>query len=205
MVKENKDTEGKILEAARKVFTRKGMGGARMQEIADEAGINKAMLHYYFRSKERLYEAIFQEVLRNFFPSLIGILNKTSEFKDKVADIVELYTEEFKDNTYIPIFLINEIHQNPARLDAIGSKVGLIHDTAFFKEYMEKVQSGEFLPLSPMHLMVNILALTIFPILANPILFKIFETNPDGKKQFWEERKILVPQLIMETIINKQK
>ena len=67
-------TEDKILEAAKNVFVTKGMEGARMQEIADEAGINKALLHYYFRSKERLFEAIFSEVIQMAFPQLTQIL-----------------------------------------------------------------------------------------------------------------------------------
>ncbi len=64
------DTEEQILKAARKLFENKGFNGARMQEIADEAGINKSLLHYYFRSKEGLFDQIFLEAFKDFWPSI---------------------------------------------------------------------------------------------------------------------------------------
>ena len=73
-VKADLQTEERILDAARKVFIRRGTSGARMQEIAAEAGVNQALLHYYFRSKERLSVAVFQQLASRLFPALIMTL-----------------------------------------------------------------------------------------------------------------------------------
>ena len=75
MIIQEADTEQLILEAAKKVFFNKGFDGARMQEIADVAGINKALLHYYFRSKDKLFEAIFFDAFQQFIPRVVENMN----------------------------------------------------------------------------------------------------------------------------------
>ena len=100
MVNKSDDTEQIILDAAQNVFVKKGLYGARMQEIADEAGINKALLHYYFRNKEQLFEAIFKATSSRFIPVLFSILNEESELDDKVRKVVEHYLDEFATNTF---------------------------------------------------------------------------------------------------------
>ena len=85
MSEKDSNTEQIILKAARKVFTHKGFDGARMQEIADEAGINKALLHYYFRSKDKLFEAIFKEVITTFFPRIISVLTSDLSLFEKIT------------------------------------------------------------------------------------------------------------------------
>ena len=119
-------TEERILEAAKKVFIRKGMYGARMQEIADEAGINKALLHYYFRSKNKLFEAIFQEAFHEFVPNAFGILKSDMPFEEKIRLFVSNYIDLISTNPFLPIFIINEINQNPDRLGHITNMMGVI-------------------------------------------------------------------------------
>src|SRR5215204_3681785 len=91
--KRSDDTEAKILEAARAVFIRRGTAGARMQEIAEEAGVNQALLHYYFRSKERLSEAVFRDTAGRMFPVLIQTLGSDASIEEKIERIVEAYLE----------------------------------------------------------------------------------------------------------------
>src|SRR6187402_2554521 len=92
----------KILAAARKVFTTKGMAGARMQDIADEAGINKALLHYYFRDKDKLFETIFMEEAQRFFPKINAIFQSDDPLFEKIEKFVNEYIDEMQENPYLP-------------------------------------------------------------------------------------------------------
>jgi len=115
MVKKAKDTgtEEKILAAARKVFTTKGMAGARMQDIADEAGMNKALLHYYFRDKEKLFETVFLAEAQKFFPTINAIFASEQPLFEKIETFVSEYIDEMLENPYLPWFVINEINRDP--------------------------------------------------------------------------------------------
>src|SRR5574339_606892 len=112
--KKNTDTsEEKILAAARKVFMEKGMAGARMQDIADEDGINKALLHYYFRSKDKLFETIFAETSSRFIPRMTEILNADTPLFEKINTFCEAYISQIQQNPYMPLFLMNEANKHP--------------------------------------------------------------------------------------------
>src|SRR3954463_1613260 len=115
MVKSKKDIppEQKILEAAKQVFFDKGMHGARMQDIADKAGINKAMLHYYFRSKEKLFEKIFTEVAGHFLPRIATILASENSVLEKIDTFCAEYISQVMQTPYVPIFILNEINRQP--------------------------------------------------------------------------------------------
>ncbi|MBP8792594.1 MAG: helix-turn-helix transcriptional regulator, partial [Lutibacter sp.] len=84
-------TESTILNAAKSIFQRKGMDGARMQEIADEAGINKALLHYYYRSKQLLFEAVFKSAFSMLAPQLNKVLNSDDSLNDKIKGFTKNY------------------------------------------------------------------------------------------------------------------
>jgi TetR/AcrR family transcriptional regulator len=115
MVKNKKDpgAEERILAAAKKVFTTKGMAGARMQDIADEAKINKALLHYYFRDKDKLFEVVFLEEAQKFFPKINGIFNSDAPLFEKIENFVNEYIDEMQENPYLPWFVMNEINRDP--------------------------------------------------------------------------------------------
>ncbi len=112
-IKIEKSTEEKILAAAKKVFIAKGMAGARMQDIADEAGINKALLHYYFRSKEKLFEMIFMEAAQKLFPKINFIFESDVSLFEKIENFCEEYITIMSENPYLPLFVLNEISRDP--------------------------------------------------------------------------------------------
>ena len=111
--KKDQTTEEKILAAAKQVFVKKGMTGARMQDIADTAGINKALLHYYFRSKEKLFEVIFKEAATRLFPKINEILNSDLPLFDKIHQFTHDYVEMVIETPYLPLFVLNEINKQP--------------------------------------------------------------------------------------------
>lgn len=109
----DQSTEEKILLAARKVFLNKGMDGARMQDIADEAGINKALLHYYFRSKDKLFEHIFLEVASSMLPRIFTIFQSDDPLFVKIEKFCETYISQEIKTPYVPIFILNEVNRQP--------------------------------------------------------------------------------------------
>lgn len=120
-------TEEKILEAAKTVFLAKGMDGARMQEIADEAGINKALLHYYFRSKERLFEAIFSHIVKFAFPEITRIIASEEPVVVKIERVIDAYLGLLLKHPFIPGFIMKELSRDPSGLFKMITRFGFIN------------------------------------------------------------------------------
>ena len=118
-------TKEKIVQAAHDVFIRKGMDGARMQEIADEAGINKALLHYYFHSKQQLFSEVFYGILSRLIPGVIMIFKGEGSLPDKIEAVVAEYDSFMFRNPYLPLFVIREINRDPDQLAGFMSDQGL--------------------------------------------------------------------------------
>src|SRR6266700_514836 len=113
--KKDGDTEHRILDAAHAVFVRRGTAGARMQEIAAEAGVNQALLHYYFRSKDRLARAAFERAASEFMPTVIQVLASDTELEAKVARIITLELDHLARAPYLPGYIISEVTHHPDR------------------------------------------------------------------------------------------
>ena len=124
-MEKDRNTEGIVLAAAKKVFILKGMDGARMQEIADEAGINKSLLHYYFRSKEKLFEEIFKDTFAKFIPKIDVLLSSNKSLEDKIKEFVKEYLELLQKNPHLPQFILQELNRNPDRLVELMSLAGI--------------------------------------------------------------------------------
>jgi len=207
MVDEKLDTEKAILVAARKVFILKGLDGARMQEIADEAGINKALLHYYFRSKEKLFQMVFKEALTKFFPKVFAMMaSENLNFKDKIEAFVKNYLKLILENPFIPAFIIGELNKNPEKLSVFFDEAGLETQRIQYviKEIVAKEAGLSFNQAK--HLIVNIISLSIFPFVGRPLLEKIiFEGDKKAYENFLNERKKVVVDLIMTSLPKKEK
>lgn len=201
----NKDTntEQSILEAAKNVFVKKGMEGARMQEIADEAGINKAMLHYYYRSKDKLFEAVFKETFLKLVPNLIEIVKTDISLFDKIRIFVGNYIDIINENPLIPAFIIHELNRNPDRVVELIKSSG-INPIFFINQVEKEIKEGIIEPVKPLHLIVNMLAMCIFPFVARPILQGvIFNEDRQQYEKFIQERKKEVSEFIINSIKKK--
>jgi AcrR family transcriptional regulator len=203
MVKKGKDTgtEEKILAAAKKVFTTKGMAGARMQDIADEAGINKAMLHYYFRDKDKLFEVVFLEEAQKFFPTINSIFNSDATLFEKIENFVNEYIDEMQENPYLPWFVLNEINRDPEQfLYKIWGKDNLPDPGKFLQQIEKEVKKGNIKRTSPVHFLMNLLSMTIFPFVAKPMITRNMKLNEKQFHQAMEQRKKEIPKFIIDAI-----
>jgi TetR/AcrR family transcriptional regulator len=183
------DTEAKIFEAARTVFHTQGFEGARMQEIADRAGINKAMLHYYYRSKDKLFEAVFRDAAAHVLPRVIGILREDVPLRDKLERLVHAYIDLISANPHLPAFIIQELRRNPEGLSRyVGEQTeGLYPRLA--QQIEGAVARGEIRPIAPAHLLANVVALCVFPFIARPMLQAVTGLDDAAYAAFLEARK----------------
>ena len=192
---------GKILEAARKVFLTKGMAGARMQDIADEAGINKALLHYYFRDKDKLFETIFLEEAKKFFPKINNIFNSDEPLFKKFEQFADEYIEEMIENPYLPWFVMNEINRDPDQfMYKIWGKDNLPNPSKFLAQIEKEVKKGTIKRISPMHLLMNLLGMTIFPFVAKPMILRNMRLDDLQFRAAMEQRKKEIPKFIIDAI-----
>lgn len=197
-------TEQLILEAAKKVFIRKGLDGTRMQEIADEAGINKSLLHYYFRSKDKLFDVIFKETVMSFAPRIVEILNSPISIFDKIELFVATYIDLLLKNPYIPGFLVNEVSKNPDRIVSILKMQGINPD--IMREQLRKEnEAGLIRPLKVEDLMANLISLCVFPFMAKTIFSNILNISEEDYMLFLAARKKEIPTFIINSIILKRK
>lgn len=194
------ETEEKILDAARTIFQKRGFEGARMQEIADEAGINKSMLHYYYRNKDNLFMEVFQSGIKKIFPQLFAIMNKDIPLKDKVWEIVEFYHTMFKENSHLPMFVIHEMNQHPERFRDFIQKVGITFPEKFALQIKKEVQDGNIIPISPQQFLINIVSMCMMPMIARTMVMTVFQFNEDQYEQFMDEREELIPDMIFKGV-----
>ena len=205
MVKKKKDkdkgAEERILAAARNVFTTKGMAGARMQDIANEAGINKALLHYYFRDKDKLFEVVFMEEAQKFFPKINAIFNSDATLFEKIENFVNEYIDEMLENPYLPWFVLNEVNRDPDQfMYKIWGKDNLPKPAKFLGQIEKEVKKGTIKRIHPMHLLMNLLSMTIFPFVAKPMMIRNLRMNELQFRQAMEERRIEIPKFIIDAI-----
>tara|TARA_R100001530_G_scaffold122170_2_gene89731 strand:- start:149 stop:763 length:615 start_codon:yes stop_codon:yes gene_type:complete len=196
----NQDTEGQILNAAESVFQKKGMDGARMQEIADEAGINKAMLHYYYRSKQLLFEAVFSNAFSLLAPQLNKILNDDSSIEDKVKNFTHNYITFISKHPYLPNFIIQELNRNPKFFEKIQQNTAFPTLEKFKNQVNEEVEKGILKPIDGEQLFVNIISLNIFPFVATPLIKGFLKIDDKAFKKMMEERKVSVSEFIINSI-----
>ncbi|WP_323756023.1 TetR/AcrR family transcriptional regulator [Roseivirga sp.] len=196
----NEDTEQQILEAAKKVFQLKGMDGARMQEIADEAGINKAMLHYYYRSKQLLFEAVFSHAFAMMAPQLNQILNDDSSIEDKIRHFTHDHLSFIMAHPYLPKFIIQELNRNPDFVTNMKTKTGFPSIEKFKTQVAAEVKQGILKPIEGEQLFINVLALNIFPIIASPMIKAFVRAEDEEYTRLLETRKTEVANFIINAI-----
>ncbi len=193
-------TEARIRAAAKNVFLLKGMDGARMQDIAQEAGINKAMLHYYFRNKEKLFETIFQDIAREFIPRISAVIESEMDLFKKIEILCREYISQFVKTPFVPIFILNEINKQPKEFMKKMWGEGKPPTDIFFQEVKAAIRKGIIREINPAHLFLNILSLCVFPFAARPLIQLVLGLNKSGFEAMMEQRKKEIPKLIIESI-----
>lgn len=194
------NTEEEILNAAKEVFQQKGMAGARMQEIADKAKINKALLHYYYRSKQLLFEAVFKNAFRLLAPQIGKILNDDTELFDKIRNFTDSYVSFVIKHPYLPNFVIQELNSNPEFVLKLRAETSFPSTEKFKLQVLDSIEKGEIKPIDADQLLINIISLNIFPFIGTPLLMALINVDKKKYDQLLQNRKTEAADFIINSI-----
>jgi AcrR family transcriptional regulator len=187
-------TEEKIKSAARIVFRKKGFAATRTRDIAEEAGINLALLHYYFRSKEKLFEITVGETMYYFFQTMIGSFNNENiTFEKKIELFVTNYINMLTKEPDILPFIIGEMHNRPEELLKNIPIKQILKNSIFIRQYKEKVKKGEIKEPNPLHFIMNLMGITAMPFLAKTFISSAGVVNETLFNKMMQERKNKIP------------
>ncbi len=201
----NISTEEKIKLAARTVFMRKGYAATRTRDIAEESGLNLALINYYFRSKENLFNIVMLEICQLFASNVKELLNNSeTSIEQKIEKLVHHYIDMLQSNPSIPFFILNEAHTDP---DLFLSRIGMngkMEELYIVKQWIELVKEKE-LTIQPLHIILNTISMTVFPFAAAPMLKAKSNISTDAFKLLMEERKIMIPKWITMMLTNRER
>jgi AcrR family transcriptional regulator len=187
---ESLSTEERFKEAARIVFTQKGYAGTKTRDIAEEAGLNLALLNYYFRSKEKLFEIIMMEKVQQMFSFIVPIANDQSKsLEEKIDLIARSYIDLLIKNPDLPLFVLSEIRNNPKRFGKMVQLDTMILQSHFIKQLAERKKD-----INPIQLLLSFLGMLVFPFIASPVLNATGALNEAAFNHLMEQRKTLVAQ-----------
>ena len=201
MIKDKlENAEIEILNAAKEIFQQKGMDGARMQEIADKAKINKALLHYYYRSKQLLFEAVFSNAFALLAPQLNKILNDDSDLFDKIIKFTDNYITFVINHPYLPNFVIQELNKNPEFIQKLRTKENFPNINKFKLQVAKAIEDGIINPIEAEQLFINIMSLNVFPFIGEPLLMALIDTDKKNYDLIIQKRKTDLSAFIINAI-----
>lgn len=182
-------TEDKILSAASKVFTEKGFAGTRTRDIAEEAGINLALLNYYFRSKEKLFQQVMKLKIVLLFGKILPVVkDQNTSLDEKIDLLTEKYFEILIKNPNLPLFILSEIQKKNSDITSYLPIDKVIKESFLIAQIRERNPK-----LNPFHFLLNYLSMTVFPFVAKPVLNGFKVMNEQEFQTFVEERRKLIP------------
>ena len=201
-------TEQRILDAAHAVFLRTGTAGARMQEIAREAGVNSALLHYYFRSKKGLAEAVFHRVAAQLMPAVVAVLASERSLREKVTAFVEIELDRLTRTPYLPAYIISELAHHPERITQLvsgltGSRPDTLGRTLLRivgDQIDEEVRARRMRRITPEQFLVNLLSLCIFPFAARPMICALMGFDDKAFARFTRDRREQLPDFFLHAL-----
>ena len=202
------DTESRILDAANRVFMRRGTAGARMTEIAREAGVNHALVHYYFRSKQRLAEAVFRRAIGQFFPVMIGVFTSDAPLAEKVRLVAAAQIDMLQKNRDLPGYLLAELNHYPERAEQLlesmaGTTPAALRARLFGtlgRQLEDAVRDGAIRPIRPQAFVLNLVSLVVYPFAARPLVKAILGLDDVSFAAMMEQRKDEIPAFFLASL-----
>jgi TetR/AcrR family transcriptional regulator len=201
MAENDKQTEEKIFEAATDVFVDKGMDGARMQDIAIHAGINKALLHYYFRTKDQLFNAVFEMIAKKILRKFAPVFDENLSLEAKIRFFFKEHIAFLQENPKLPAFILNEINRNPARIKKLLNNVEFeslwkkLHD-----QHKDELTKYNITEANMPQIMISIAALSVFPFAARGLIEVILAKIGIDFNKYIEERKEFAAEFVIKAI-----
>jgi AcrR family transcriptional regulator len=193
-------TERRIMAAAHEVFLRSGTAGARMQEIADEAGVNKALLHYYFRSKERLAQAVFEAAAAEMFGFVYRLLASAESLEEKVRAVVSAEMDFLKRKPYLPGYILSELHHRPERITRIVETVGRPPLEVLGRQLSTAAEAGRLRRIGVEEFVIDLVSLIVFPFAGRPMIGALLGLEDAAYERMLEERRAGLADFILNAL-----
>jgi AcrR family transcriptional regulator len=202
MTEKDKQTEEKIFESATEVFIEKGMDGTRMQDIADHAGINKSLLHYYYRTKDHLFNAVYEMIAGQMFKKFAPVLDENLSLEEKIRFFFREHIAFMQKNPRLPAFLLNEFHRNPERIRKLIQSIDINRLwTTLEAQHKEELKRYNISKENIPQFMTTVAGMSVFPFVARPVIASIMEKMGYNFDQYIEERK----EYAADFVINAMK
>ena len=196
-------TEQKILETAERLFLDKGFAMTSTTEIAKEVGCNQAMVHYYFRTKDRLFEAVFEKKIIKFIGPFLQTINENKPFKERLTLLIESHFDTIKDNPKIPFLFFNELLTNPTRLESFKNKFSELPLSVLLKlrnDLEEEVEKGTIRRMNIIDLLMTIVSLNVSIFLLAPIFKNVTNMSDEAFNKLLLNRKQENVHIIMKSL-----
>jgi len=201
MTENDKQTEDKIFDAATDVFIEKGMDGARMQDIANHAGINKALLHYYYRTKDHLFNAVFEKIAGTMFSKFAPVFDTNLTLEDKIRFFFREHISFMQKNPRLPAFLLNEFHRNPQRIRKLIQNIDINKLwTTLETQHKEELKRYNITRENIPQFMTTVAGMSVFPFVARPVIAGIMEKMDYNYEQYLEERKEYAADFVISAL-----
>jgi len=201
MTESEKQTEEKIFESATEVFLTKGMDGARMQDIANHAGINKSLLHYYYRTKDHLFNAVFEKIAGQLFKKFAPVLDENLLLEEKLRFFFKEHISFLQRNPRLPAFLMHELNRNPERIKKLIQNMDIKKLwSTLEKQHKEEFEKYNITRETIPQLMTSIAAMSVFPFLAKPIVSGLMEKMGYNFDEYIEARKKYAADFVIKAI-----
>lgn len=195
------DIQLKILDSARKIFVEKGFDGTSIRDIATDAEVNIAMVNYYFRSKENLFQQVFIDIYGNLLENAIAGENENLNLRQKIDLLVSFILDNVSKTPRLPLFVIEEINRDSDMPFNEEFFKGIKHFADFFqRQIQEEVDAGNIRPIEPLVLFINIVSMSIFPFLGLPVLSRIIGGNDFDVSPFIDARKEQITDFVMYSL-----
>ena len=196
----SQNTEKKILDAAKQVFLENGLEKAKMQNIANRAGISRTALNYYFRTKENLFLVLIDQLLDGVIPAIEGLISTDISFVEKAKIIVDIYDVQLRQNDFIPRFVVVEVQRNPATIhDFIENSSRIQAYLSMMTETLKKeMEAGTIRTIPIEQIIATFFSMIFTPYLLNPLINEFFDRNEINKKAFFDAQKENAKKLLSD-------
>ncbi len=188
----DQNMEQAILKAATRLFIEKGFAATSTTEIAKEAGCNQALVHYYFRTKDRLFTTIFGEKMKFFVTSLLQISDEQIPFEDKLAKTIETHFDIISQEPKFPLFFFSELATNPKRRNMLKESLGDMPQVIvaqFERELQNEIDKGNIRPVTVFDLLLTIVSLNITGFIVEPVFKAVTKLSDEEYLALMQKRK----------------
>ncbi len=193
MTSRDTGTEQLIKDTAKQLFFAEGKLHATTQEIADAAGVNRTLVNYYFRSRDALFDQVFNEAQEKIVKIFDEVMESDTPFREKIANLIEVFLKEAINFPYRELFVITQMNRNDV-IDAKRERVKKVN--AFLAEIQNEMDKGNIKQMNPRHFCINLFSLMAYPLVTAPLYKILYDMKDKEYAALMEERKKLIFEFI---------